>query len=498
MSLHELDRKMARGAGWMVVLQLCDRSIGLVSTVILARLLLPADFGLVAMAMSIVAIVELLRALGFETALIQNQAATRPDYDTAWTLNISLSLVIAAILTVLAGPAELYYDEQRMGEMLLVIAASQLILGFQNIGVVAFRKELSFHKEFWFQFQRRLFAFIVTVSAAVILRNYWALLIGMVSRNVYAVVSSYLMHSYRPKFSFASAKSLIAFSKWLLADQSFNVVSTRSVHFIVGRVLNPASVGLFTVAYELATLPTTSLLAPINRALFPGYAKMSHDLALLRRGVLNVLGAIYSLAIPAGIGIALVAEYLVPALLGERWTEAIPLLEVLAISGSLVAARANFATSLIAMGRPKVTTAVSAVHAILLVPTLIATVHLFGLVGAAFAYLSVEGLLLAVRYVVMMKVLQIVPASLVSRIWRPVTSSLGMAAGISLGVKPLLAETTLPALLMLLICVLSGALIYASSSLLLWLLTGRPDGPESFIMRKLRPGQIADDSPIVD
>jgi PST family polysaccharide transporter len=240
------------------------------------------------------------------------------------------------------------------------------------------------------------------------------------------------------------------------------------------------------------------LLAPINRALFPGYAKMSHDLPLLRRGVLNVLGAIYSLAIPAGIGIALVAEYLVPSLLGDGWAEAIPLLEVLAISGSLVAARANFATSLIAIGRPKVTTAVSAVHTILLVPTLIFAVNQFGLVGAAFAYLVIEALLLAVRYVVMMRILQITPAGLISRIWRPVASSLAMAGAISLGVKPFLAGTTLPTLLMLLICALSGALIYAISSLFLWLLAGRPGGPETFVLRKVRLGKVANDSLIVD
>lgn len=483
---RDLNKKIASGVGWMLGLKLADRLIRLTSTVILARLLLPSDFGLIAMAMSVVAVVELIRALGFETALIQNQSAVRQDYDTAWTLNIVFSLVVAVTLVLVSDAAQSYFAEPRIQPILLVLAASEFIFGFQNIGIVAFRKDLTFHKEFWFIFSRRVFTFCVTISVAVIMRNYWALLVGIVAGNVFSVCASYLVQPYRPRISFESTRALMNFSKWLLANQLLNVLNTRSLHFILGRFESSRSVGLFTVSYEIAALPTTSLISPINRALFPGYAKMSHDLALLRAGVLNVLALIFFIGIPAGIGVSLTAEYLVPVVLGERWADAVPLIEILAVSGALIAARANFSTALIAVGKPKFITFVSALHALLLVPTLFLAIPSYGIVGAAFAYLCVEALLLSIRYGVLMKTLQIQASSLVVRLWRPVTSTAVMALVLQVGIKEFVEQTEISDAVGLGLTVFSGAAVYLATAFFLWTVSGRPSGPEREIISRMR------------
>ena len=131
------------GAFWMLGSKLTERVLGLVSTLILARLLLPTDFGLVAMAAPVIALVELLGAFGFDAALIQRTEATRRHYNTAWTLNIIFSILITLCLWLLAPIAANFFHEARLEEIIYWLAINSLLRGFSNIGMVKFRKELN-------------------------------------------------------------------------------------------------------------------------------------------------------------------------------------------------------------------------------------------------------------------------------------------------------------------------------------------------------------------
>ena len=170
---------MAKGAAWMVLFKLSERLIGVVSTLILARLLIPDDFGLVAMAISMLAVLELVTSFNFDISLIQNQNAERYHYDTAWTCNLLLGLGEALAMMALALPAASFYGEPRVAGIMFALAAYTAVRGFANIGVVAFQKDLDLHKEFRFGITKKLFAFTVTVTLAFYLRNYWALMAGM-------------------------------------------------------------------------------------------------------------------------------------------------------------------------------------------------------------------------------------------------------------------------------------------------------------------------------
>ena len=106
-----VQSKMARGAGWMLLVALADKGIGLISVLILARLLAPADFGIVAMALSFIFMAQLLTAFGFDIALIQDQQATRAHYDTAWTFNVALGLTILLSMVAAANPIAAFYKQ---------------------------------------------------------------------------------------------------------------------------------------------------------------------------------------------------------------------------------------------------------------------------------------------------------------------------------------------------------------------------------------------------
>ena len=146
-----IGKKIALGAAWMMLMKFSIRLIGLVSTLILVRLLDPADFGIAAMAMTVVTAVQLLTMFGFDVAIIQNQNADKDDYNTAWTLNVALGLGAGLLLIALAYPAAGFYGRPELVAVYMALSLATIFQGLENIGRVDFRKHLHFNREFQFR-----------------------------------------------------------------------------------------------------------------------------------------------------------------------------------------------------------------------------------------------------------------------------------------------------------------------------------------------------------
>src|SRR5262249_1576393 len=157
---------------WMLLFRLGDRLAGVISTTVLARLLIPADFGVVAMAMSLIGALELLGAFNFDISLIRTKNVTDAHYNTARTFNVLLGLVNACLLQLLADPAAAFFQEPRVEGIARWLSVYCVVQGFTNIGVVVFQKELQFHREFKLGMIRRLASLCVTLTLAFTLRSY--------------------------------------------------------------------------------------------------------------------------------------------------------------------------------------------------------------------------------------------------------------------------------------------------------------------------------------
>jgi O-antigen/teichoic acid export membrane protein len=266
---HASGKQIAKGAAWLMGFKLLDKSIGLISTLVLVRVLTPSDFGLVAMAMAVVALLELMGAFGFDSALIQRQDTARSHFDTAWTFNVVFGVAIALLLVVMAVPAAAFYREPRLELMLPVLAIGAVVGGFENIGTVAFRKELNFRMEFIYLLIKRVAVFVVVVTLALTLRSFWALIFATIAGKVMAVGISYLLHPYRPRFSLAARGELFQFSKWLFISNLIQFLHSRSTDFILGRTVGSYGLGVYNLAAEISAMPSTELIAPLNRAVYP-------------------------------------------------------------------------------------------------------------------------------------------------------------------------------------------------------------------------------------
>lgn len=481
-----MRNQIAHGAAWMISMRLADRALGLVSTLILARLLIPADFGLIAMAMSFIALIELAGAFSFEVVLIQRADPTRAHYDTAWTLNLAFALGCALLMTLLGPIAADFYNEPRLVLVMLWLAAGWVIQGTENIGIVNFRRSMNFSREFVFMFGKRVVGFVVTLALAYFLRNYWALVFGQLATRIAGVALSYALEPYRPRISVAARKDLFAFSGWLLMTNAMVFGLARLSHFIVGRAFGTGALGIFAVASEIAKLPSTEISAPINRALFPGLARLANDPTALRRVFVDVVSVTLAITLPASVGLALVAGPLVAVMLGTQWQEAAPILAVLAISGAVEMIAANNGIVYLALGNPRILALLSALKLGFLIAFAFVLVPRFGLLGMAWAELAASAVAVVISTVMALKAINLRTISLAAAVWRPTLATVILSLTVVAVMSWIARFPFSSAPLLLLAGVSAGVVSYIAALYGLWVISGRPPGAEQLVLGRLR------------
>ena len=241
----------------MIGMRWALRLTGLVSTAILARLLLPADFGIVAMAAVFAGLLDTAAYTGVDLALIRAGENTPERMNSAWSIQLLQAWIVALLILGVSPLAVAYFHEPRVATVMFWLAAKSVIDGLQNIGIVEFRRELNFSKEFRFNLYGKLLNLAIVIGAAFYFRNYLALVIGLVSSSAMSVVLSYVMHPYRPRWSLAEARHLWSFSNWLLVSRVGSFLSRKADEFIVGGAVGSAALGNYHVAAEIATMPLT-------------------------------------------------------------------------------------------------------------------------------------------------------------------------------------------------------------------------------------------------
>lgn len=478
--------EIAKGAAWMVLFRLLDRSVGLISTAVLARLLVPNDFGLVAMAMSVIAVIELATAFSFEVALIQMAKPSRAHFDTAWTLNALIAVGGAAATALAAAPAAAYYGDPRLTLVMLAISGGWLISGFENVGTVNFRREMNFSAEFRLMATKRMVGFAITMTSALAFRSYWALVIGMVSGRAVGVGLSYFMHPFRPRLALSCARELFSFSGWLLANSLLSVAAARVPHFFVGRAFGARSLGAYTVAAEIAQLAQSELIAPINRAMFPGYARLVSDPPAFRKTCIDATAAILLIALPVSVGISVLAGPFVRLLLGSQWGEAVPIIQVLAVAATVSAMTSNNISIYLAIGRPYLATGTQAVRLVALVCGVALLNQSLGVIGVAYAELGAALASMVVSLITLFSATRIRPRAFLGALWRPLVASGLMGWVIHAALRPRFApDNASSAATDLMLGMLMGAAVYPALIALLWRLTGTDDSIEAQVFKRL-------------
>ncbi|MGQ0589480.1 MAG: oligosaccharide flippase family protein [Sphingosinicella sp.] len=471
-----------RSAATAVALTWVLRLIGFCAVFLLARLLSPRDFGIMALAAAAMALVDIFSALGIRQALLRIPEPERAHLDTAWTIQLILLVVLAAVLAATAPAVAAFFDEPALAPVTAVLSLRFVLQGLANIGIVEFDRTLQLGKDLRMRVSVRLAALVGTVIAAVLLRSYWALAIGLVLQSALHLGASYLFHPYRPRFSLAKRAELLNVSLWMFLAYAAQVVHHQAERLAVGKIAATHVVGFYSIGKDLASIFTMEIATALNRVTFVTTARTGAPLHRDAGRAVAMLGSYAMIAAPAGIGIAAVAEDTVAVLFGAQWLAAAPLLQLIAPALALYAVYKLIVSSLQASGRARTAAIMSCAGAAATATSVFAVAAAGGgVLGIAAAALVLNAITLLAGMLVFARVSRVSTMRLAATVGRPFAA----AAAMFLLVKLAAVETGY-ALADLGLSISLGAAAYAAALLSIWVASGRPEGAESTALALLR------------
>ena len=466
----------------MVAMRWSMRFMGLASMVFVARLLVPADFGIFAIATTFIGLVSTLTEVGSDLAIIRHPDPKPKHYDTAWTFNV-LMHAVSALLIALSSPLAVHlYKDPRYEGLLYALALSMLISGFNNIGIADFRRNMEFNKDFRYNVIVQLVGVSATLLSAYLLRSYWALLIGSLARGVAGVLLSYAMHPYRPRFSLAAKNEMFSFSFWNMFRSLALFVAYRGDRLILAAFFGAALIGFYAITLELAAMAVYELLHPIGRALLPALSASRTEKGWDARTVKKIFNGSATLAMGIGAGLSALATPAITLVYGHNFTAAGPMLAIMALVVAVGGFGQPLGQFLISLGKAKELALLFAFQSIFMMTIAwIFCIKGAGIFAIVWAKLGVE-ILALLRLFYLLRFLENVDWKDMLAAWvRPVLAATFMYGVLTFLMRSLSGHT--PGLQIALL-VPTGALVYSSALFALWHFMRKPAGIEEEILQR--------------
>lgn len=471
---------MVRGVFSLGAARLAANLLGAVAIVVLARLLTPEDFGIVAVASSILAIVQSCTELSLSNALVQKSEVGKAHVDTAWTMGLLRSVALCLLFSVLAWPLSVLYSVPALVPVLLVSGLTGAVMGLQNPLITLVTKEMRFWPMAVTHLSQKLLSLGAAIVLAVFLRSYWAIIAGNALGALLASLLTYFLVPYRPRLSLVHARDIWSFSGWMFFKQLCETLNWRVDQLMIGAVVPKAQLGAYAMGDSLAVIPSRDVVHPIRHALFPGLANLNGEPVRLQNAGLRAQTTLAMVTAPLCIGLALVAEPAVRVALGEQWIQAVPFVQISAVLYTFSIFSSGLQPVAMAMGRTKILFIQQAIVLVLKVP-LIAVGFLFGgLLGAALGRCLSEFVSMTLELVVfrVLTGISVYRQALAHKV--TIFGLVAMTLGLYFA-RELLAHIAGGDLARLGAEIVTAGLIYVGSVLAIWFAAGRPDGPVSEI-----------------
>ena len=484
---RDVRARLATGTIWIAAARLSTNLMGLTTTLVLARILTPADFGLVAFGATILAVVSAVTNMSLSQALIQHKAPSPAHFQTAWTLNAARGFLIAAFLCLAAKPAALIAHEPRLFALMCALSLGPILDGFQNPRTIMLVRNLIFRQQFALQVGAKLTAILVSIAFALAYKTYWALVLGALAGQAAGLVISYLLFPFRPRLSLQHYRELFAFSMWLTLGDVVLTLNLKFDSLLIGQFLGRAPLGVYTVGDNLAVLPTKEAMTPVMSTLFPALSHLVHDRGRLGGAYQRAQTLVTAAALPAGIGLGLIADPLIRLTMGDKWLGAIPVVQILTLVYSIMTLAMLAQSIAMAAGETRLLFKRDLQGFLISAPSVALGMYFGGLMGILYVriFLAGVGILLNMQVVKHVSGLSIL-AQLTANA-RALVSVVAMTLAVlavthaaPMGHEPLALVTSIA------IRVTVGVLAYAASTAVLWLLQGRPEGPEDELLRFAR------------
>ncbi len=397
-----LKAQVFRGGIWLFLGHSLARLAGLIKLVVLARLLTPADFGLVGIAMLLVRWFEQFSQTGFRQALVRTPGDIQPYLNTLWTVQVVRGVVLSAALLGVAPLAARFFDHAGAQPVIQALAPLIVLRSLINPATVYLTRDLNFQRLAAWNSCQVIAGLLVAIPLALWYRNVWALIWPLLMGQVVHTVASYRMHPFRPRFAFNrdQAREMGSFGKWIFWKNILNALIGSVDGVAVGKLVGTSALGLYQVAMRVATLPSQILIQVLPQVTFPAFAKLEQP-EQWRRAYLQIVELILLLALPIAAVVCVFPHLIVQFFLGDQWLTIVPLLRLLAVCGSLQTLLDVARPMFEAVGRPDMQVKLQGAEAVLSVVLISALTFYGGLPGTAVAVVMVHALLLVMQFVML-------------------------------------------------------------------------------------------------
>jgi lipopolysaccharide exporter len=350
-----LKQKAVSGVRWTGFSNAARSSLQLLQLAFLGRLLVPSDFGLMAMVMVAIGFAQLFADMGISNAIIYKQDSTREELSSLYWLNIFSGISIFVLVWISSPAVTAFYNEIRLTNLLRLTGVIFLIVPFGQQFQILLQRELKFKTLAGIEISSSVISTLTAILTAFegygVYSLVWGQLVGSSCRTSSLIFVGW--KSWRPSFRFSGKdiKEYIGFGLYQMGERGINYFSWNLDKLLIGRLLGAEALGFYSVAYQLMLRPMQILNPVITKVAFPFFSKIQNDDSRLRSGYLQVVEVIAFVSMPVYFGIYAVSDSLVPLLLGQQWVDAVTIFNVLVILGIFYSIGNPIGSLLLAKGR---------------------------------------------------------------------------------------------------------------------------------------------------
>lgn len=463
-----LKTRAISGAKWTTASSVAVTAIQFLQLAVVARLLSPGDFGLMAMVMAVVGFAQIFADMGLSGAIIHRQENSPAELSSLYWLNVLAGGAVFLGVTAATPLIVLFFDEPRLASLLPTVAVLFVISSFGLQFQLLLQKELAFRALALVELLAATAGAVVAIGAALDGFGVYALAFGQLTMACTTTIALVVIgrRTWWPRLSFRAAdtRPYLRFGLFQLGNRAVNYLVARMDQIVIGALLGAGTLGLYNLAWNLAIMPATRINPILTRVAFPVFAKVQSENERLKRGYLTLVWLLAMTNGPILIGGAAVAGALVPVVFGTQWAAMVPILQVLAFVGLSRSIVNPIGSLVLAKGRPDLEFKLNLWFVILQVPAVYLGARLGGVAGVAWAVLALQLADLLLVYVFLMRPL-IGPClrEYARCLAAPLATSACMAAIVML--VPLVVQQSL--LMVLAIQIAIGAVFYVIATLAL-------------------------------
>lgn len=383
------SKKAIIGISWMTAFRVVSRVIAFIRVVIIARLLVPSQFGVFGIASMALTLLEILTETGINIFLVQEEKDIDSYVNDAWFVSILRGLLIACLIIITAPFIVTFFKIQQSLGVILLISLVPLIKGFINPSIVKFQKELQFGKEFYFRMAIFAFDSAVSIVVTLITHSVLGLVVGLISGSVLEVVLSFIFIKPVPGMNFSISKinKILHRGKWVTLYGIFNYAASEGDNITIGKVLGPGSLGIYQMGYAIATLPISEIADVTNKVTFPVYSKISQDIKRLKRGFIKTLSLVSVVSILLGTVIFFFPKELFILIFSEKWADTVTVLKPLVIYGIIRGISGTTSSLFLSVEKQKYVAGMTFLRLTVLAVTILPFTIIYGIVGAGYSVL---------------------------------------------------------------------------------------------------------------